>query len=392
MIEYFKKKLEALADSVLEPLWNWVMAASLKIRIAILLICCAIGGVIAFPDVPGELYKQSGGITRTMFAESEKIPLPEILTEKISSTAKRLSQTIKGDLLKLNVVSITPWAAAQAAAATVNMEAVILDKGAIVSFIRSNTVPGCACWTEIPQYPMDAQCVFISGWVMTALADMDVPATSEEIRYALDAQNKDGWWPTFYTANQSQYASTYSTAWNLIGLLQQKNKGFISQQDVQAVDNAITKATGWLLSQRTKGARWKPYPNLNSSNESESISGLVLHALHLSAPDQVAALDKEWIASLTDTSIKASDGENYYVVMESTNAPSIDHFVQIKIPWMLIATIDAFPSGDVFERTKALLWLERILSHESVINSDTTKENWWRAELLYALRYALKRI
>ena len=335
---------------------------------------------------------RADALTRAAIVGPQKIPLSGDLTEKTRSTAKRLSQTVKGDLLKLTGGSITPWSAIQAVAAAAGMETVILDKNAITSFVRSNTVPGCACWTEIPKKTFDAQCIFISGWIMAALADMDVPATSAEVRYALDAQNTDGWRPIFHVANQPQHASTYSTAWVLIGLLRQKSKGFIDKQDIQDVDNALTRATGWLLSQRTKGARWKPYPRLNSSGESESISGLVLHALHLSAPDQMTALDKEWIDSLPVTTIAASDGEKYYVEMEGTNPRAIDHFVQIKLPWMLISTIDAYASGDVFQRAKALHWLERTLNHESVAIADGNENNWWRAELLYALRYALKNI
>jgi hypothetical protein len=227
---------------------------------------------------------------------------------------------------------------------------------------------------------------------MTAFADMDISSTSAEIRYVLSTQNEDGSWPIFPSANQAQYASTYSTAWNLLGLLHQKNKGLIRKEDANLIDKAITKATGWLLSTRMKGARWKPYPNLSSSNESESISGLVLHALHISVPAQMTVLDKEWIESLPGTLIKPSDRENYYIDMKGKSGLNIDHFVQIKLPWMLIATVDAFSNGDVFERTKALLWLEMNIDQKSVVNSDGIKDNWWRAELLYALRYTLKMV
>lgn len=392
MFEYFNKKLEALLESVLEPLWTRVLAAPRRTKIAILLICGAVGSAVAYPDAPRELYTRAEAITRTALSRSQKIPLSSNLIVKTRSTTKRLSRLVQGDLLKLNVVSITPWAAAQAAAAVANMESVILDKRAITSFVRSNSVPNCACWTEIPTNTTDAQSIFISGWVMTTLADMDIPATSAEIRYVLDSQNKNGWWPIFNGVTQTQYASTYSTSWILLGLLGQKSKGFIIEQDAQSVDAAITDASNWLLSVRLKGARWKPYPNLHSSNESESISGLVLHVLHLSVPEQVAALDNEWIGSLPAATVAASDSENYYLDLEVVNTRAIDHFVQIKMPWMVIATVDAFSSGDIFERTKALLWLERVLDHESVALADAREVSWWRAEILYALRYALTKI
>jgi hypothetical protein len=148
MFEYFTEKLVALADSVLKPYWDRIMAASLRIRVAILLSFSGIGGVVVFPDVPNNFYVYSSGFIRVVIAESKQPPLLEILNQNLGSTVKRLSQTLKGDLLNLNAVSIVPWTAAQASAATANMEDVFLDRDAIVSFIRTNTVPGCACWSE----------------------------------------------------------------------------------------------------------------------------------------------------------------------------------------------------------------------------------------------------
>jgi hypothetical protein len=54
---------------------------------------------------------------------------------------------------------------------------------------------------------------------------------------------------------------------------------------------------------------------------------------------------------------------------------------------MLVATADAYGAGNYFERTRALLWMERALDQESVIHADTQVNNWWRAEFLLALRY-----
>lgn len=385
MFEYFTKNLEALIDSILKPYWDWIMAAPLKTRVLVLLGFFAIGGSIYFPNVPRSFYVKSKGIARIFFAAPKQLPLSPGLTEKMGSLAKRLNQTIKGDLLNLNVVSIGPWTVAQSSAATAGAEDDSLNKAALVSFVRTNTVPGCACWSEIPQQ-IEPQCTFISGWMMTAFADMNVSSTPAEIRYVIGTQNKDGSWPIFPSASQTQYASTYSTAWNLLGLLHQKGKGFTDKD----VDQAIARATGWLLSTRMKGARWKPYPNLSASSESESISGLVLHALHLSVPTQMSELDNEWIANLPSPLIKPSDGENYFISMEGTNGLLIDHFVQIKLPWLLIATVDAFPNGDMLDRAKSLLWPENTLNQESVLNADSIKDNWWRSEFLYALKYMLK--
>ena len=77
----------------------------------------------------------------------------------------------------------------------------------------------------------------------------------------------------------------------------------------------MTRAVGWLLSHRSR-ARWKGYPEMTSSATSESISGLAIHALHLAAPDRAVSLDNDWLSSLPDRVIAASDGENTYVELE----------------------------------------------------------------------------
>jgi hypothetical protein len=67
-----------------------------------------------------------------------------------------------------------------------------------------------------------------------------------------------------------------------------------------------------------------------------------------------------------------------------------DKTIQITLPWMLIATADAYGAGNYVERTHALLWIERVLGQEAVIHADTQVQNWWRAEYLLALRSILE--
>ena len=390
MIYYFNKKLEIPLDSVLEPVWKWLMASSWKVKTIILLASGLLFYAVTYPDVVESLYKRTNSIAKVLFLASNVIPLDKALVKESRSIVTRLSRTVSGDLLKLHVSNLTPWSAAQAVMSLADADSTVIDKNAIVSFIRSNTVPGCACWTELPKHVSEPQCTFISGWVIAAFADAGVAATNEELKYILDAQDQDRWWPTFHIMKYSNYASTYSTAWILIGLLRQKEKGYINKREATAVDSAIARATGWLLSVRGKGARWKPYPRLNVNIESESISGLVLHALHLSAPHQVASIDREWLESLPFKAVGAADGENYYVDMKTENSQAIDHFVQLKAPWMMIATVDAYESGTTFQRAKALRWLETTLSHDSYSVADADEKNWWRAELLYGMRYVLK--
>jgi hypothetical protein len=79
------------------------------------------------------------------------------------------------------------------------------------------------------------------------------------------------------------------------------------------------------------------------------------------------------------------------VELRGSNIERIDHFSQIKLPWMLIATIDAYPSGDIFQKGRARNWIDAALSEHGVLTADASTNNWWRAELLYALKYVGRR-
>jgi hypothetical protein len=389
MLEYLRKKIEALVDSIIDPIWKRLMAARPLVKIMVVLAGLAVFVAIKYPDPIKALYLDGRAIARVVRAEPKTIPLGKDIATRTRNAVSRLSETMRSDLLTLQGSNMTPWATAQTVAAASGLGTVSFDKPAITASIRTRTIPGCACWAELPRKVEEPACTFISGWVLAAFADLDIPASSAELLYLLDRQDAHGWWPTFNIVTDSQFASTYSTAWILIGLLQQKRKHLIAPQYVQRVDDAITRGTGWLLAQRTKGARWKPYPNSNAASESESISGLALHALHLAVPDQVTGIDQQWLEQLPANVNAASDGENYYIEMEGSGSSAIDTFVQIKVPWMMVATVDAFENGSVLQRARALNWLERTLRTDSLQNADANAKNWWRAELLYALRHLL---
>ena len=76
--------------------------------------------------------------------------------------------------------------------------------------------------------------------------------------------------------------------------------------------------------------------------------------------------------------------------MRGSNKERVDRFQQITLPWMLIATVDAYPSGDVFQKARARNWIDAALTEHSVLTADASTNNWWRAELLYALKYVRK--
>jgi hypothetical protein len=139
------------------------------------------------------------------------------------------------------------------------------------------------------------------------------------------------------------------------------------------------------------GSRWKGYPLLRNGKASESVSGVVLHALHQTVPKQLHQIDEEWLDNLPAGTISASDVENPYFYFMTKDGYANDDFVQTRLPWLVIGTVDAYDNGSIIQRGRALAWLERALDQVSVLTADTAPDDWVRAELLYSIRYVLAR-
>jgi hypothetical protein len=226
---------------------------------------------------------------------------------------------------------------------------------------------------------------------LQALAQMGEPGTKEEVRFLLDEQHQEGWWSVFPVKHESQYASSYGTAWALLGLNSQLTKGFVDANDARLVSAAIQRGSVWLIAQREQKSHWKDYPLLRNGKASESISGAVLHALHETVPKELLQIDSEWLDNLPTVTISADDADHPYFYFETKDGYANDGFVQIRLPWLLIGTADAYRNGNIVQRAKALVWLEEALDQRSVVTADTAPDNWWRAELLYSLRYVLEK-
>ena len=102
-------------------------------------------------------------------------------------------------------------------------------------------------------------------------------------------------------------------------------------------------------------------------------------------------LDRSWLSGLRgvppEFKAKDDEGQQRPELRGSSNIPRIDTFVQLKLPWMLIATVDAYSNGNILQKGRALDWINVALSKQSVLTADANTESWKRAELLYAIKY-----
>ncbi len=387
MIEYVRTKLEQLLETLIAPWWSKLLAASWRVRLAALVVIAVVAAAAAFPRELWRLTKQGYYVPRTVWAGPTVVPISKATADRNRQNVQRLVTVVASELPPHHPKHIAPWTAAQGVLSVTGIG--LADPAAFSALVRSQSDPSCSCWTELVGQPVLTRCFFISGWVLAALASLRVPATAGELAFLLDHQHAEGWWTTFAVGDRPEYASTYTTAWAVMGLRLQRAAGLVAAETSTRVDTAIRKGTAWLLSSRIQGtARWKPYPRLALSVPSESVSGTVLHALHVAGAHNLAQLDRQWLDSLPATIVTADQDEKNFVVLRTSSGEAVDHFVQIKLPWMLAATIDAFANGDVRQRARALEWIEQTLDHPSVAAAETQPESWWRAELLYALRHA----
>jgi hypothetical protein len=388
VLDYFSKKLEELFDALLEPLWlrlkAWIKDLSWLGRTLLLVFAGLVALAALYWDSLPLFYRTTVAFGKIVTSAPTQIPLDSSLAFKVRETSRRLAEGLRPELNDpANLDPPSAWTLAQLTAASSGMTKI---RAEVVRTYFRNTEIACDCWQETPgNSPPN---VAVSGWVLLALAELNFAATEAQVRFFLKEQTRDGWWSVFPTTGDEANASTFGTAWALIGLQTQLRKKLIPQIMEEEVSNAIGKGSSWLIRHQGSGSRWKDYPLNEKGANSDSLSGLVMHALHLTVPDSITQLKKEWLANLpSNVPTAGASNQSFVWIRPRVGAPVKDDYVQIVLPWMLIATADAYGAGDYFECTNALLWMEQALSQESVIHADTQVDNWARAEFLLALHY-----
>jgi hypothetical protein len=385
MLGILQKYIGPLIDDVMKPIMDWVLRQAWPVRGGILLSLLCGAGVASRPADVGRVAVDAGYAVEVM-QSGARIPIGTDLLSTVRETNARLETTVEADYRRVPGPTMTPWSATQAVFALPQAAQAAIKVPAYMKFLNDNRAADCFCWTELPQEAARGKLLHISGWILTETASLGVAASSKDLDSILSLQGDGGWWPTYAEAKEERFASTYATAWMLWGLLSQREHHLIPADQRERVDNAISSARAWLLTTRKTNGRWANYPNLRGSPESAGIAGLVLHVLHKSDAKQLTELDRAWLENLPVLDPK-QPVENVYIELKAPTRVYIDEISQVPIPWSIVATIDAYPNGDVLDRVRAVRWLQGALRQDTVLKADANDNNWWRAELLYGLRY-----
>jgi hypothetical protein len=372
VLGYFWKKLDEVLDALLEPfllrLRTWITDLSWQGRTVLLVLAGLVALAFLYWNSLPLLYQTAVAFVKVANSPTQ-IPLDSSLRSNIRETSQRLAEGLQANLNDPEKF-YSAWSLAQLTAATSKM--IKTRPEVIRTHFQNKEFAACNCWQEMPA-SHSLPNIPASGWVLFALAELNLAVTEAEVRFFLTEQKRDGWWSVFQATDEEVNASTFGTAWALIGLQAQLRKKLIPQTVEEEVSNAIAKGSSWLIRHRS-GTRWKDYPLYGAGKDSDSLSGLVMHALHLTASDSVQQLKKEWLYNLPPKVPDANaQTQSFFVVKLRDGSSASEGFVQIALPWMLIATADAYSAGNYFERTRALLWMEHALNQESVIHADAPR-------------------
>lgn len=386
MIDSLKARFAELVESVVTPVWDWILSRSWLSRALILALILA--GMLAWyrPDIRSAAYDRVVVAARGIIAGDERLPLPRAASELNRTTINRLAEAVDLDLA--NLEHLTPWSASQAVFALRSAGREVAIGQRFVEFTRSQARPGCFCWTELPGDPPDEIHTAISGWVMAAFANVGTGPSAEELRSVLDMQNRSGWWPTFPKVLGEEGASTYATAWIVLGLLELQEKGLIPEQEEAAARQAMARATSWLMMTRDPEDGWKDYPYYRRGVASHAISAFVIHVLHEAGREDLQEIDRSWLGALPPPDATGvPELEKRYQELRTEQGIRIDHLTQVPIAWLVVGTTDAYANGSPQERAEALRWLQELTGQERIVTAHVNPNNWWRAELLYALHH-----
>ena len=394
MFESLKNAIDEIFGSVIRPIKEWILRQSWGVRTVCLIVIAAAAFAWWKPQTVGGFYQQGTLYWRSWHADSDKLPLSRPARQALALALSRLTPTVEADLDTEgdNPASpITPWSASQSVLALKTAGRPIVGRDSYVAFVNNGRfAPDCFCWTERQDDPRSEVSSYISGWVMTAFADLGVPLSGADYDDVLRIQNGAGWWPMFPESGAAKYPSTYATGWMTLGLYRQRAAELVPPDRQAAVDRAILRSRLWLMRSR-EGARWQTHPGAPVPESHDAVSAFALHVLHQVGGSDLTDVDRAWLDALPTQNLEPTSRDNHYIILPYGNRSNIDRISDVRLPWILLGTADAYASGTPAQKARTLNWIERALRDPSVRTADTQGFDWMRAELLLGLAETSKR-
>jgi hypothetical protein len=323
----------------------------------------------------------------TAWSQEQNIPLSPSALDNLNASITNISTFLASQLKdRQQHPELTAWALAQMWVALHELQPALTGHE-LREAVNVTKDAACHCWKETDdQLPHS----MATAWVLFALGVYREPIAQDELVALLDRQAPAGWWSMYPARLTDGNASTAATAFIALSLHQQLKENLISPELIAKATAAMSKASEWLALRAIPGkARWTEYPpsaTYEHNVEFLAVSGLVIHVLR--AVNGSSQFDAAWLNNLPQTVpvVWQNEAAKAYVFRSDTQM-TLDDVRHYQYPWMLRATIDAYPRGDMLEKARALVWLEKALERP-ITAKELRFETWTGAETLFALRHA----
>lgn len=316
------------------------------------------------------------------------IPISPLATANLNSSINSLARYLSAEVAEgANKAELTAWPLAQISVALYKLDPALANAGKELRELANKTRDEkCLCWKETDD---KLPHTMATAWVFYALAHYDQPAEREEIALLLGRQQPEGWWSMFPATPEGKNASTSATAYTVLALHKQLERKLISVEQEPKVREAVRKATGWLVNRAVPGeARWTEYPpdaTFEREEEFLAVSALVVHVAQ--TVDGSQQFDAPWLNDLPAAVPAPGQNETSKAYVFRTKSQiTLDDVRHYRYPWMLRATVDCYAAGNIWQRVRALLWIEEALKRAPTPD-DLRKEIWTSAEILFSLRH-----
>jgi len=386
MLEYLRKKLELIADTLLDPLIAKIVSSAWWVRLLVLLLVfLALGGVWYRHEIPRwvttarYLYRVRGSNTvASTLRGANKKNLDNTIKDMEVLLRNKLDEKGRNELMNA-------WTTAQLTVALSGRSD--LNAQDLAQFFNGQMHHECNCWREFAGAPNH---IGATAWVLIAITRIDASENDELLTFLLANIKPSGWWPIYPAEDRPENASTYATAISLLALKEHLDRHKVKPENEGRVRSAIISGQAWLLSTQVPGkARWYEYPNVPDKKTSVGLSGFVLHVLHRLNPNLDPSLDQLWLRSLPTENPLPTVFDIAAVPVQTgpSGTVAIDHVRYYVTEWVVIGTVDAFKNGSLGEKAAALSKIERMLDNIHEHERDALQKPWVSAEFLISLRY-----
>lgn len=389
MREFIEILLKFIREDLLEKLRTW----SLRRKIVLLFLIATTTLICLYRDTGRRLLMVAWNPTSIPLREADLKDLDGAITR----TAKFLFTDYKDGLDTIFMPSqkYQAWNLAQIAVALEGLElsgnAFIIDRTGFLKFVQARLDTNCNCWHEIyggEGYPKH---VGATAWVVFALARLKQNATEKQIEFLLEQQHDDGFW-TMFAWKDPRFASTYATAWSILALHEQLEEKLVDPEIETRIQSAIERGVAWINRVKQPGAGlWNLYPNypkqLGQNKLSLSNSGLIIHAFHHLPQRDISRTDETLMDQLPSVLPKPNDWDELNDFINVSDSSLVKESLRCLIlPWLLIAAVDTYPHIKLWQRVKALEFVENLIRELDDMDFEISQENWIAAEMLIALR------